>query len=73
VGVVPLLRRVGNGLLGCVAVVWFGYQALHGSGALRIASVVFLVIAAVTAAGALLDRVRPRPRRRRARERDAGG
>ena len=69
----PLLRRVGRGLLGCVATAWFGYQAFYGSGALRIASVVFLFIGAVTASGVVLDRVHPRTRRRRARERDAGG
>ncbi|MCQ9185655.1 hypothetical protein KMT30_42840 [Streptomyces sp. IBSBF 2953] len=68
----PRFRRFGDRLMTCVALAWFGYQALYGRGMLRIVSVVMLVIGVVTTAGALLDRIRPRPKRRRSRERDAG-
>ncbi|SFE81846.1 hypothetical protein SAMN02787118_102734 [Streptomyces mirabilis] len=69
----PRFRRLGNGLMTCIAVTWFGYQALYGDGMLRIASIFFLVVGAVTTAGAVLDYVRPRPKRRRSLEkRDAG-
>ncbi|MGW1603627.1 hypothetical protein [Streptomyces eurythermus] len=63
------LRALGSGLVTCAALVWFGYQAVDGSGALRFWSAFMLVVSVVAGAGAALDRVRPRPRRRRARER----
>ena len=62
----PRLRRLGSGLMTCVALAWFGYQALYGDGPLRIFSVLFLAVGLVTTAGAVLDHVRPRPERRRA-------
>lgn len=69
----PGLVGLGKGLLTGIAVPWFGYQALYGEGALRIASIVFLVAEVLSAAGAVLDYVRPRPKRRRSLEkRDAG-
>lgn len=68
----PRLKRLGNGLMTCIAVVWFGYQALYGTGMLWVVSILFLIIGVVTAAGAVLDYVRPRPKRRRAGERHAG-
>jgi hypothetical protein len=57
----------------CIAVAWFGNQALYGEGGLRIASIVLLLVGAVTTAGAILDHVLPRPKRRRALDKgDAG-
>lgn len=61
----PRLKRLGNGLMTCIAVAWFGYQALYGDGPLRIASILFLLVGVVTAAGAVLDHLRPRSKRRR--------
>jgi hypothetical protein len=61
----PRLKRFGNGLMTCMAVVWFGHQAVYGEGGLRIASIVLLIVGAVTAVGAVLDHVLPRPKRRR--------
>ncbi|MFF5471548.1 hypothetical protein [Streptomyces achromogenes] len=61
------LRTLGSGFLTCAAVAWFGYQAVDGSGALRFWSAFMLIVAVVTGAGAVLDRVRPRRGRRRAR------
>ncbi|MEU7563285.1 hypothetical protein [Streptomyces eurythermus] len=63
------LRTLGSGLVTCAALVWFGCQAIDGSGALRLWAAFMLVVAVVTGAGAVLDRLRPRPGRRRARER----
>ncbi|MGW1022653.1 hypothetical protein ACWD4J_02870 [Streptomyces sp. NPDC002577] len=63
------LRRLLRGLLNCVGVVWFGYQAIAGDGPLQIFSVLVLVFVAALAVLAVLDRVLPRPKRRRARER----
>lgn len=69
----PRFKRLGNGLMTCIAMAWFGYQALYGEGALRIASIVLLIVGVVTTAGAVLDHVLPRPKRSRALDkRDAG-
>lgn len=69
----PRLRRLGSGLMTCIAVAWFGNQALYGEGGLRIASIILLLAGAVTTAGAILDHVLPRPKRRRALDKgDAG-
>ncbi|MET8077298.1 hypothetical protein [Streptomyces sp. NPDC005303] len=61
----PRLKRLGNGLMTCIAVVWCGHQALYGEGGLRIVSIALLIVGTVTAIGAILDHVLPRPRRRR--------
>ncbi|MES4889796.1 hypothetical protein [Streptomyces sp. NPDC096012] len=68
----PRFRRFGDRLMTCIALAWFGYQALYGEGMLRIVSALLFVIGVVTTAGAILDRIRPRPKRRRSREQDAG-
>ncbi|MFB7572974.1 hypothetical protein [Streptomyces sp. NPDC056165] len=67
----PRLRRFGNGLMTCIAVVWFGHQTLYGEGVLRIFSALMLVMSVIAIAGAVLNDIRPRPKRRRSRERDA--
>ncbi|MEW2290700.1 hypothetical protein [Streptomyces sp. NPDC047841] len=67
----PRWKRFGTGLMNCIALAWFGYQALYGEGMLRIVSALMLVIGVVTTVGAILDHIRPRPKRRRSRERDA--
>lgn len=64
----PRLKRIGNALMTCIAVAWFGYQALYGEGGLRITSIALLIVGAVTAVGAILDHVLPRPKRRRSLE-----
>ncbi|MEU1593430.1 hypothetical protein ABZ468_11360 [Streptomyces sp. NPDC005708] len=66
----PRLRRLGDGLMTCIALAWFGYQALYGEGVLRIFSALMSVVVVVTTAGAILDYIRPRPKRRRSSERD---
>ncbi|MEU1192748.1 hypothetical protein [Streptomyces sp. NPDC005859] len=69
----PRFRRLVNGLMTCIAVAWFGYQALYGEGGLRIASIALLIMGAATTVGAILDHVLPSPKRRRALDRrDAG-
>ncbi|NNN31803.1 hypothetical protein HLK59_15805 [Streptomyces sp. S3(2020)] len=69
----PPLRRIGSGLMSCIAVAWFGYQALYGEGGLRVLSIALLIVGAATAVGAILDRALPSPKRRRALEkRDVG-
>ncbi|MEU0210507.1 hypothetical protein ABZ235_31330 [Streptomyces canus] len=60
------LKQLGNGLMTCIAVAWFGHRALYSEGGLRIASIALLIVGAVTAVGAILDHVLPRPKRRRA-------
>lgn len=61
-------KRLGNGLMTCVAVAWFGYQALYGEGMMRVSSVVLLLVGAATAVGAVIDHAFPRPKRRRTLE-----
>jgi hypothetical protein len=69
----PRFAGLGKGLVTCISVPWFGYQALYGQGVLRIGSIFFLVMEVVATAGAVLDYFRPRPKRRRSLEkRDAG-
>ncbi|GED89305.1 hypothetical protein TNCT6_63900 [Streptomyces sp. 6-11-2] len=68
----PRFKRLGNGLMTCIAMAWFGYQALYGDGLLRIGSTVMLVICVIGTASAVLNDIRPRPKRRRSREREAG-
>lgn len=60
------LKRFGNGLMTCVGLVWFGYQALFGEGGLRFVSIALLLMGALVGVGAILDRVAPPPKRRRA-------
>jgi hypothetical protein len=67
----PRLKKLGSGLVTCIALIWFGNQALYGEGALRVFSILMLIALVATTALAILDRVRPRPKRRRARECDA--
>ncbi|MFJ9005069.1 hypothetical protein [Streptomyces canus] len=62
----PRLKQLGNGLMTCIAVAWFGHQAVYGEGGLRITSIALLIVGAVIAVGAILDHVLPRPKRRRA-------
>ncbi|MEU6576774.1 hypothetical protein [Streptomyces sp. NPDC046805] len=66
----PRLRRLGGGLMTCIALAWFSYQALYGEWMLRIVSALMLMMIVVTTAGAILDHIRPRPKRRRSREGD---
>ncbi|MFD8911784.1 hypothetical protein [Streptomyces sp. NPDC059575] len=66
----PRLRKLGEGLMNCVALAWFGYQTLYGQGLMRIASAVMLVICVIGTAGWVVNDVRRRPKRRRARERE---
>ncbi|MEV7131227.1 hypothetical protein [Streptomyces sp. NPDC093260] len=66
----PRSKRFGTGLTNCMALAWFGYQALYGEGMLRIVSALVSVIGVVTTVGAIPDHIRPRPKRRRSRERD---
>lgn len=69
----PRLRRLGRGLMNCVAVAWFGYQAVYGEGPMRIASIILLIAGVVLTAATVLDHALPRPKRRRALDkRDAG-
>ncbi|AJE41304.1 hypothetical protein CP978_15900 [Streptomyces nodosus] len=68
----PRLRRLGNGLMTCLAMAWFGHQALYGEGLLRIGSALMLVMTVIAVADAVLNDIRRRPKRRRSRERDAG-
>ncbi|MBM9509130.1 hypothetical protein [Actinacidiphila acididurans] len=65
------LRTLGSGVLTCLALVRFGYQALN-DGMLRVLSVVLLCVGTLTTAASVRDRFRPRPQRRRSRERGAG-
>ncbi|PJM93689.1 hypothetical protein [Streptomyces sp. CB01373] len=69
----PRLRKIGDRLMTCVALAWFGHQALYGQGMLRLLSALMLVVGVVIAAGAVHDHIRPRPKRRRSRERDTDG
>jgi cephalosporin hydroxylase len=65
-----LLRKVLTGILTGGSAIWFANQAITGHGALRIFSVLMLILAAATAGLNLHDRLRPRPKKRRAREQD---
>ncbi|MFF7155132.1 hypothetical protein [Streptomyces sp. NPDC008139] len=65
-----LLRKALAGVLTSVSVIWFANQAITGHGALRIFSILMIILAAATAGLNFYDRLRPRPRKRRAREQD---
>ena len=60
----PRLKRLGSGVRTCVAVAWFGHEALYGEGGLRIAAIALLLLGVLTAVGAIIDHVLPRPKRR---------
>ncbi|WUD72143.1 hypothetical protein OG937_10810 [Streptomyces sp. NBC_00510] len=66
----PRLRKLGDGLITCIALTWFGHQAIWGEGVLRMLSALMFVAGAVATAHNIIDYIRPRPKRRRSREQD---
>jgi len=65
-----LLRKVFNGFMVGVSVLWFGLKAITGHGAAQIFAIVMLAGVAAVAGLNLHDRLHPHPKKRRAREQD---
>ena len=65
-----LLRKIFNGFMVGVSLLWFSLKAITGHGAAQIFAIVVLAGVAAIAGLTLHERLHPQPKKRRAREQD---